>query len=183
MGRAAIAAARAGSVVLVAALLALLVIRIATAQRGAALSAAVAGGKRPSAPDFDLSRIDGRGRLRLSTLRGRVVVLNFWASWCDACEGEARPLVDAARRWARRGVTFVGVDSQDFTGDARAFAREHGLTYPSVHDGSGSVMSRYGVIGFPETWAVDRRGRLVDHVVGPVDAHRLAIAIRRARHA
>ena len=181
MRSAALRVARAGSVALVAVLFGLLVFRVATALRGAALSAAVADGGRPAAPDFDLSRIDGRGRLRLSSLRDRVVVLNFWASWCDACEGEARPLESAARRWARRGVTFVGVDSQDFTGDARAFARHHGLTYPSVHDGSGSLMSRYGVIGVPETWAVDRHGRLVDHVVGPVDARRLDIAIRRAR--
>jgi len=183
MARTALAAARAASVALVAGLLLLLVIRIATGLHGAALASAVAGGGRPTAPDFDLSRIDGRGKLRLSSLRGRIVVLNFWASWCDACKGEAPALKAAAHKWAGRGVTFVGVDSQDFTGDGRAFARRHGWTYPSVHDGSGSVMSRYGVVGFPETWAVDSHGRLVDHVVGPVDARRLDIAIRRARAA
>src|SRR5262245_23761097 len=139
--------ARAGAVALVLSLVVLLGIRIATAQRGAAVAAAVARGERPQAPDFDLARIDGRGRVRLSSLRGHVVVLNFWASWCHACAGEAPALEGAAHRWVRQGVVFVGVDSQDFAGDARAFAHRHGLTYVSVHDGSGDLMSRYGVVG------------------------------------
>jgi len=178
--RSALVAARAGAVALVLSLLVLLGIRIATAERGAAVAAAVAKGELPAAPGFDLARIDGRGRVRLASLRGHVVVLNFWASWCHACVGETSTLESAARRWARRGVVFVGVDSQDFASDARAFAHRHGLTYASVHDGPGAVMNRYGVIGFPETWALDRRGRLVDHFVGPVDGRQLNRAIRRA---
>jgi cytochrome c biogenesis protein CcmG/thiol:disulfide interchange protein DsbE len=171
---------RTAAALLVLSLLALLVLRLAGERRGAAVAAAVAHGARPSAPDFDLARLDGRGPLRLSSLRGRVVVLNFWASWCEACKHEASMLEAAARRWAPRGVVFVGVDSQDFKSDARSFARRHELTFASVHDGPGNVMSRYGVTGFPETWAVDRRGRLVDHVVGPVDERRLARMIGRA---
>ena len=76
---------------------------------------------------------------------------------------------------------FVGVDSQDFTSDARAFARRFGLTYDSVHDGAGTVMTRYGVTGLPETWTLDRRGRLVDHIPGVTGAGRLDRAIERAR--
>jgi cytochrome c biogenesis protein CcmG, thiol:disulfide interchange protein DsbE len=174
---------RAGAIALVAALLVLLVVHIATAQRGAAVAAAVAAGKQPVAPDFDLPLIDRSGTLKLSSLRGRVVVLNFWASWCHACRDEARTLAAAAERWQGRGVVFVGIDSQDFTGDARAFARRYGLTYPSVHDGSGSLMTRYGVTGLPETWTVNRGGRLADHVAGVVDRGRLDSAIRRARRA
>jgi cytochrome c biogenesis protein CcmG/thiol:disulfide interchange protein DsbE len=174
-------AGRIGAIALVAGMLVLLVVHIATAQRGAALSAAVAAGKRPAAPGFDLDRIGADGRLKLSSLRGRVVVLNFWASWCQACKDEARTVEAAARRWQPRGVVFVGIDSQDFTGDARRFTRRFGLTYGSVHDGSGSVMTRYGVTGLPETWTLDRRGRLVDHIPGVADARRLDRAIERAR--
>src|SRR3954469_4986794 len=108
---------RGAAIALVAALLVLLVVHIATAQRGAALAAAVAAGRRPVAPGFELRRIDGRGTLALSSLRGRVVVLNFWASWCRSCKDEAQTIEAAANRWQRRGVVFVGVDSQDFTSD------------------------------------------------------------------
>jgi cytochrome c biogenesis protein CcmG/thiol:disulfide interchange protein DsbE len=181
MRRPAWLAARVVTVVLVASLFVLLVVHVATARRGAALAASVAAGKHPAAPDFDLQRLDGRGKLRLSSLRGRVVVLNFWASWCSACKDEARTIEAGATRWQPRGVVFVGVDSQDFKGDARAFARRYGLTYPSVHDGPGGVMTRYGVTGFPETWTVNRSGHVVDHVAGAVDAQRLDSAIRRAR--
>ena len=174
-------AGRIGAIALVAGLLVLLVVHIATAQRGAAVAAAVAAGKKPSAPDFDLDRIGRDGKLKLSSLRGRVVVLNFWASWCQACKDEARTVEAAARRWQPRGVVFVGVDSQDFTSDARRFARRFSLTYGSVHDGSGSVMTRYGVTGLPETWTLDRQGRLVDHIPGVTDAGRLDSAIERAR--
>jgi cytochrome c biogenesis protein CcmG, thiol:disulfide interchange protein DsbE len=171
---------RAVAIAFVGALLVLLVVHIATAQRGAAVAAAVAAGKKPVAPDFELHRIDRTGELRLSSLRGRVVVLNFWASWCRACKDEARTLAAAAHRWQPRGIVFVGVDSQDFTSDARAFARRFGLSYASVHDGSGALMTRYGVTGLPETWTVNRRGRLVDHVAGVIDARRMDSAIERA---
>src|SRR5436305_6039488 len=174
---------RIGAIALLAALLVLLVVHIATAQRGAAVADAVAAGKKPAAPDFELRLVGRSGTLKLSSLRGRVVVLNFWASWCHACKDEARTLAAAAGRWHGRGVVFVGIDSQDFTGDARAFARRFGLTYASVHDGSGGEMTRYGVTGLPETWTVTRDGRLADHVPGVVDSGRLDSAIRRARHA
>jgi cytochrome c biogenesis protein CcmG/thiol:disulfide interchange protein DsbE len=174
-------AGRAVAIALVASLLVLLVVHVATAQRGAALAAAVAAGKQPAAPDFELHRIDRPGTLQLSSLRGRVVVLNFWASWCRACRDEARTLAAAAERWQRRGVVFVGVDSQDFTSDARTFARRFGLDYASVHDGSGRLMTRYGVTGLPETWTVTRGGRLADHIGGVTDGRRLDSAIGRAR--
>jgi len=174
-------AGRIGAIALVAGLLVLLVVHIATAQRGARIAAAVAAGQKPAAPDFELDRIGRDGKLKLSSLHGRVVVLNFWASWCQACKDEARTVEAAVRRWQPRGVVFVGVDSQDFTSDARRFARRFGLTYGSVHDGSGSVMTRYGVTGLPETWTLDRRGRLVDHIPGVADAGRLDSAIERAR--
>jgi cytochrome c biogenesis protein CcmG/thiol:disulfide interchange protein DsbE len=171
---------RAAAIAVVATLLVLLVVHVATAHRGAVLVAAVAAGKQPAAPDFALDRLDGRGKLELSSLRGRVVVLNFWASWCKPCKEEARTVEAAARRWQTHGVVFVGIDTQDFKSDARAFQRRFGLTYPSVHDGAGSAMTRYGVTGFPETWTVTRGGRIAAHIAGVAGRGQLDTAVRKA---
>jgi cytochrome c biogenesis protein CcmG/thiol:disulfide interchange protein DsbE len=96
------------------------------------------------------------------------------------CSHEAATLETAWRRWRRRGVVVLGVDAQDFRSDARTFLRRHRVTYPNVHDGPGGVVARYGVTGFPETWFVDRDGRLVDHVAGPLTASRLERDLRRS---
>jgi cytochrome c biogenesis protein CcmG/thiol:disulfide interchange protein DsbE len=159
---------------LVVGLLALLGLRLASASQSRALAADVAAGKAPAAPGFTLRRLDRTGTVSLSSLRGRVVVLNFWASWCGPCKHEAPLLEAASRRYRRDGVVVVGIDSQDFASDARSFTRRFRLDYANLHDGPGEVSARYGVQGFPETWFVDRRGRLVaDHVVGPLTAARL----------
>ena len=121
------------------------------------------------APAFSLRRVDAPGRLDLASLRGKPVVLNFWASWCIPCKGEAAMLEQAWQRYRKQGVVFVGVDYHDVTSDARRFLSHHGVTYPSVQDGSGNVADRYGVSAVPETYFVDRRGRLVGvHIVGTV---------------
>jgi cytochrome c biogenesis protein CcmG/thiol:disulfide interchange protein DsbE len=165
---------QAASVALVALLLALLVVRVVSNDRADALAADVAAGKDPAAPAFTLHRLDGPGTLGLPALRGKVVVLNFWASWCTPCKQEAAVLEQAWRRWHGRGVVVLGVDAQDFTSDARRFMRRHGVTYPNVHDGPGAVAGSYGVSGFPETWFVDRRGKLVvEHVSGPIAPDRI----------
>jgi cytochrome c biogenesis protein CcmG/thiol:disulfide interchange protein DsbE len=166
---------------LVVLLLVLFTWRLVTQERGRGLAHAVAEGRAPAAPDFTLPRLNGQGSLRLSDLRGRVVLLNFWASWCIPCRREAPRLAAAWRRWRSRGVVFVGVDAQDFRSDGRGFLRDHRLTYPNVRDGSGSTSDRYGTSGFPETWFVSRSGRLVaDHVDGPLTADRLDRDLRAA---
>jgi cytochrome c biogenesis protein CcmG/thiol:disulfide interchange protein DsbE len=172
--------ARAAAVALVATLLGILALRLVTTDRNNGLARAVAAGKRPPAPAFALPRLDAPGRLELASLRGRVVVLNFWASWCNPCKAEANVLAGAARRWKSRDVQLLGVDSQDFGSDARSFMRRHGLEYPNVHDGAGSVMSRYGVTGFPETWFIAPSGRIVAHVSGPLSSSGLDQDIRLA---
>jgi cytochrome c biogenesis protein CcmG/thiol:disulfide interchange protein DsbE len=160
--------------VAVAALLGLLVWKL-THQPGVA---------KGQAPGFRLPRIDTPGKLSLGSYRGKAVVLNFWASWCVPCKQEAPRLEAASRKWAGRGVVVIGVDSQDFTGDARRFAERYRLTYPLVHDGPGRTRERYGVSGFPETFFVDRRGRIVgDHIQGPVSEKALDENIRRALEA
>jgi cytochrome c biogenesis protein CcmG/thiol:disulfide interchange protein DsbE len=133
------------------------------------------------APGFTLPRLDGQGDVQLASFRGKAIVLNFWASWCGPCKEEAPNLEAAWRRWRAQGVVFVGVDAQDFKGDAQKFGDRFDLTYPLVHDGSGKVVGDYGVKGFPETFFVDRTGKIVgDHVNGPVSRELLDRNIRLA---
>jgi cytochrome c biogenesis protein CcmG, thiol:disulfide interchange protein DsbE len=125
------------------------------------------------APGFSLKRVDSDGTLALASLRGKPVVLNFWASWCGPCKGEAKLLEQAWQRYRAKGVVFVGVDYHDVTGDARRFLERHDITYPTVQDGSGMIADRYGVSAVPETYFIDRRGRLVgEHIKGTVTDQR-----------
>jgi len=165
--------AQALALVLVAGLLGLLVWKVVHNDK-AHIGAQVAKGKTPVAPLFTLPRLDTAGTISLAGLRGKAVVVNFWASWCHPCAQEAPVFEAAYRQWSQRGVAFVGIDSQDFTGDAKRFARRHGISYPIVHDGPGKVVSDYGVAAFPETYFVDRRGRVVASVIGRADADDLA---------
>ncbi len=121
------------------------------------------------APAFSAKRMDGGGSLSLASLRGKPVVLNFWASWCAPCKGEAAKLEQAWRQYGKQGVVFVGVDYHDVAGDARTFLEHHGVTYTTVLDGSGAIGDRYGLTGVPETYFVNRQGRLVgEHILGPI---------------
>jgi len=174
-------ALQAVAIAVVASMIALLGWRVVTHDRAQGIADAIAAGKTPAAPDFDLPLLDGTGRVVLSSLRGKAVVLNFWASWCLPCKDEAPRLQAAWEKWRDRGVVFVGVDAQDFRGDAKRFVARYRLTYPIVHDGRGSTLGRFGVSGFPETWFVDREGRLVGaRIQGPVSARELDDNIRLA---
>jgi len=171
--------AQALSVALVAGLLALLVWKVAQQTGGQNVAAEVRKGQTPAAPNFTLPRLDGGGDLSLASLRGKAVLVNFWASWCGPCRDEAPLLEGAARRYSGRRIV-LGVDFQDFTGDARKFVSKYHITYPIVRDGSGKWLDRYGVTGAPETFFVDAEGRVVAHEPGAVDRESLAAGIRKA---
>jgi cytochrome c biogenesis protein CcmG, thiol:disulfide interchange protein DsbE len=168
---------QAATVVVVAGLLGLLIWKVVHQEKGVKLG----GGRTPPAPQFALSRLDAPGKLALASLRGKVVVLNFWASWCVPCKSEAPRLEAAWQRYRSNDVVVLGVDAQDFSGDAKRFMQKYKLTYPNVHDGPGDVLPKYGVTGFPETYFVDRRGRLVgDRVAGEITAAKLTAGIQHA---
>jgi cytochrome c biogenesis protein CcmG, thiol:disulfide interchange protein DsbE len=137
--------------------------------------------KNAPAPKFTLPRLDRPGDLSLASLKGKAVVLNFWASWCAPCRDEAPVLERAWDRYRRHGVVVIGVDQQDLSSDARAFARKYGMTYPLVHDGPGEVVAKYGLTGVPETFFVGRSGKLVgEHISGRVSHRELIQGIETA---
>ena len=175
---------QAAAVAVVALLLGLLTREVVAEGKVRSLAAAVEAGESPPAPSFELPLLDGKGELSLASLRGKAVVINFWASWCEPCKEEAPRLEAAWRRHRDRGVVVVGLDAQDFKSDARRFVERYGLTYPIVHDRNGSTLGRFGVTGFPETWFVGRNGRLVgERIQGPVGEDELERNIELALEA
>jgi len=120
------------------------------------------------APAFTLRRLEGPGRVSLASYRGKPVVLNFWASWCEPCKSEAAVLERDWTSYRGRGVVFLGVDYHDLNSDARRFVSAHALTFPMLQDGSGNVTSRYGISQVPETYVLNRQGQVVAHLRGPI---------------
>jgi DsbE subfamily thiol:disulfide oxidoreductase len=118
------------------------------------------------APDFELPSLEDGTPIALSSFRGDVVVLNFWASWCAPCRLEAPGLRRVSERYRERGVRFLGVDYRDDEAAARAFVAEFRLPYPSVSDPSGSLAFDYELIGFPTTFIIDAGGTIRYRFVG-----------------
>src|SRR5438874_2460286 len=165
-------AAQGLALALVLGLLALLIWRVAhDSNKG--VSQALRDGQHPTAPTFDLKRLDGYGRIDLASVRGRKpVVLDFWASWCVPCIQESRRLQRAHEQYGD-SVAFIGVDTKDYSPDARSWLRKHGITYPSVHDGSGSVLNRWeGQTLLPSIFFVNRKGDVVGRLQVEEDLQR-----------
>lgn len=133
---------------------------------GGGVAAELDHGKVVPAPALTLRRLDAPGTFSLASLHGKVVAINFWASWCGPCRDEAPLLEQTWLENRAKGFVVVGVDANDYSGDARRFVRKHGLTYPIVLDPHGSTLGRWGVPGLPTTFVVDREGRVVAKVVG-----------------
>ncbi len=132
------------------------------------------------APAFTLRKLDGGGKVSLATFRGKPVVLNFWASWCEPCKSEAAVLERDWTSYRHRGVVFLGVDYHDLASDARRFVSAHALTFTMLQDGSGKVTGSYGISQVPETYVLDRQGRVVAHLAGPITAPAFAGEFRSA---
>lgn len=164
------------------ALLGLLVWKVAQGESG--VTKELARGGMPVAPLFTLERLDGRGDLAIESLRGKTVVVNFWASWCGPCRDEMPLLQQGSERWEDRNVVFIGIDIDDLRSDARSFLERYGVTYVNVYDGKSSTVGRYGVTGVPETYFVDATGKIRYRIAGPVeDAADLDKGIERALQA
>ncbi len=131
----------------------------------------IPAGKRAVLPAVAGQTLDG-GRLDLAGLRGQVVVLNFWASWCGPCRGEAAGLQEASRELAAKGARVVGVDINDQRTPALAFQREFAVSYPSLFDPSLSLTARLGGQGPsypPTTLVIDQQGRIAARIVGALN--------------
>jgi cytochrome c biogenesis protein CcmG/thiol:disulfide interchange protein DsbE len=151
------------------ALIALLAYGLAQNEPDRGVDEALARGERSPAPEFELPKLGGGGSTSLADYRGQVVVLNFWASWCKPCREESPLLERWHRRIRDRGATVLGVDILDVTGRAQAFVDEFGLTYPMLKDKDGEGLDRFGVVAYPETFVIDRQGRIAAVARGPVD--------------
>jgi cytochrome c biogenesis protein CcmG/thiol:disulfide interchange protein DsbE len=151
-------------------------------QNGPGVASSVDKGKAVSAPALDLPRLTGSGNLTLASLRGKVVVVNFWQSTCYPCKLEARDIAAASRAWSNKGVVFLGVDAQDLKSSARAYLKRFGVTYPTVRDAIGKTWPKWGITGVPETFFIDRRGRVVPpHITGQASREQIDEGIRRAQ--
>lgn len=132
-----------------------------------------------AAPPFTLATIDGGDSLSLASLRGKPVVINFWATWCVPCYAEHAVLVDGAQKAG--DVQFIGILYQDEAAKATRFLAEHGSAYPNVLDPGGATAIAYGVYGVPETFFIDAAGEIVAKHAGPIDSPELTRKIALAR--
>jgi peroxiredoxin len=124
-------------------------------------------GHRPLAPDFSGTTLTGSS-VRFSAYRGKVVVLNFWGSWCVPCRSEAATLAVVAEQYQPKGVTFLGVDVRDNTASAQAFTQSHDITYPSVSDPNDLITLDFSsvvpITSTPTTLVIDKTG----HIAGAI---------------
>ena len=128
-------------------------------------------GTRSKAPQLEGATLDGAA-FRLSEYAGDIIVINVWGSWCGPCRAETPDLVRLARQNADRGVRFVGIDTRDNLGSARAFVKKFDVPYPSLFDEGGRVLLPFRDViptaVIPSSIVIDREGKVAARVIGPV---------------
>ena len=135
---------------------------------------------RPPAPQIFGTTLDG-DELDVADYRGKVVVLNFWASWCPPCRAEAANLIQVAEQTEAEGVQFIGVNVKNAKDEALAFERNKGVPYPSLHDQPGVLLTRFRKLVPqipPTTLLLDREGRIAGRFIGGVTARELLVPVR-----
>jgi thiol-disulfide isomerase/thioredoxin len=153
----------------VAGLLVLLVWKL-THDPGGGVAAQVAKGKQPTAPDFTLTRLDGRGKVDLASIE-KPRVLDFFASWCAPCAYESQRLQRYSRRYGDR-IAFIGVNTDDFAADAKRYVRKYGLTYTIVRERGRKVLNEWGGLPIPKVFFIDRDGKVIGQLEAEEDLPR-----------
>lgn len=151
------------AVFVAAGLLALLAFGVAHQGTNSSIDASVTRGDYPMAPGShtQLPILGSSGHESLAGLRGKIVVVNVFASWCQPCVAEAPILEQEERQLAKHDATVLGVTYLDNSSDSEQFVHQHGITYPVVRDVSGNFVKGFGTTGVPETFVINRRGRIV----------------------
>jgi len=166
--------------VVIAAVALMLWVGVRQSRRG---SSPLAGGELvevgKTAPDFELQTLEGKS-VRLSDFRGKAVVLNFWATWCDPCKIEMPWLVDLQKQYGSQGLQVVGVAMDDSGKDAiQQFARQMGVNYV-ILQGKNAVGDAYGATGYPTTVYIDRSGKVRNKILGLVSKSEIEDNIKQA---
>jgi cytochrome c biogenesis protein CcmG, thiol:disulfide interchange protein DsbE len=117
-------------------------------------------------PEFSGLTADGQ-RVSLASLQGKVVLLNFWATWCLECRAEMPVIERMHREFSVQGLAVVGINAREGTTSIREYAKELGLTFPLILDPKGTINAAYGVVGLPTTFLIGRDGRPVALAIGP----------------
>jgi cytochrome c biogenesis protein CcmG/thiol:disulfide interchange protein DsbE len=153
----------------VIALIALLVYGVNASGPSRTLDSQLAQGEKPVAPKLALTSLANGQPRALADYKGKVVLLNVWASWCTPCRRESPLLERWHRRMQAQGGTVLGVDTLDIKGDALGFIAKYDLTYPQLNDRDGTSIRKLGTSQYPESFVVDRQGRITALQRGPID--------------
>jgi cytochrome c biogenesis protein CcmG/thiol:disulfide interchange protein DsbE len=161
--------------VIAALIIGLLVVGLLARGDATSIDDALATGQRPPAPDITLPvLVSGAGlppvgqTASLASLKGTPVVLNLWASWCGPCRDEAPIFEKAWDQYKGKGALVLGLDLQDLSENALAFVKKYDITYPLLRDGTDASKRDLEATGVPETFIIDRKGRIALHITGQV---------------
>ena len=156
-------------IVVAAALVGLMTYGVAQQQPDTSIDEAISNGERVEAPERALAKLEGGGQGSLQDYRGKVVVMNFWASWCKPCVEELPLLEKTHRRIAAKDGLVLGINYKDLSKKALGFKEQFDLTFPVLRDPDGRYAEDYSSRAFPETFVIDRKGRVAAKRRGPVD--------------